>query len=126
MIAALLLAGGLLAPADSLTGPGVSHALAIYRSQHVRGVHYDLSLDVTRRDTAVGRARIDLTRVGGGDVILDFRGYALENVRANGAPVPASAFNRAHLRVPATQLKDGANVIEASFRAPIAPAGASV
>ena len=50
----LLLAAALGAHADSLTAPGISRQLAEYRAERVADVRYDLTLDVTRRDTASG------------------------------------------------------------------------
>ena len=114
------------APADSLTGPGVSRALAAYRAARVRDVSYDLVLDVTAHDTARGHVIVRFARRGGGDAILDFRGLALSGARANGRPVAALVANGAHLRVPAAALRAGANVLDFDFAAAIAPAGASV
>ena len=70
---------------DGLTGPGVSRALAERRAAQIAQVRYALQLDVTRRDTALGHARVRFVRRGGGDVILDFRGLGYSNVMANGA-----------------------------------------
>src|SRR5262245_9309354 len=123
-IALALLASA--APNDSLMGRGVSHELARYRAAHLSAVRYDLDLNVTRRDTVVGLARVSFTRKGGGDVILDFRGYSLSNVRVNNTPLETPDFNGAHLRLPADKLRDSANVVVLTFRSPIAPAGASV
>src|SRR6266850_3384948 len=117
---------GASAPNDSLMAPGVSHALARYRAAHIRDVRYELALDVTRRDTAVGTVRISFTRVNGGDVYLDFRGYEFSNVSINGAAMEAVEYNRAHLRFESQFLRAGPNVISASFKSAIAPAGAAI
>jgi aminopeptidase N len=128
VLLAMLLGTPLAAQAvpDSLMVPGVSHELARYRAAQISNVKYDLALDVTRRDTVVGYARVSFTRNGAGDVILDFRGQALSDVKVNGTAADSAEYNGAHLRVPAALLSDGINAIEASFRSPIAPAGASV
>jgi aminopeptidase N len=105
---------------------GVSHPLALWRAQTVRQVRYDLRLDVTAPDSAVGQVTIRFVRIGAGDLILDFRGRRLRSISANGSPVPASAFNGNHLRVPARLLNAGQNAIEASFVSEIAPTGASI
>src|SRR5687768_17340095 len=110
-----------LVASDSLMAPGVSLELARYRATLIRDVRYDLSLDVTRRDTAVGRVRVSFTKVKAGDVILDFRGPDLTVTSVNGAAAPAIEWNGTHLRVPARLLRDGANTIDASFKTPIAP-----
>ena len=59
MIALLALHAALVA--DSLMGPGVSLELARYRAERVANVRYDLTLDVTRRDTVLGNVRVSFT-----------------------------------------------------------------
>jgi aminopeptidase N len=116
----------LSAASDSLMAPGVSLELARYRAAQIRDVRYELSLDVTRRDTASGGVRISFNRVRGGDVILDFRGQDLRVTSINESTAPAVDWNGTHLRVPARFLRDGTNTIDASFKTPIAPAGAAI
>jgi aminopeptidase N len=111
---------------DSLTGPGVSQALARWRAARVRDVHYDLALDVTSRDSARGRVTVRWTRTGDGDAILDWRGPSLRAATANGRPVRGLVANGAHVRVPASALVRGANAVAFEFTARIAPAGASI
>ncbi|HET7565941.1 MAG TPA: M1 family aminopeptidase, partial [Gemmatimonadaceae bacterium] len=106
--------------------PGISHELAEHRAAQIRNVRYDLTLDVTRRDTAVGHVAIDFDRVQSGDVILDFRGLSLASPVANGHPIAGLENNGAHLRIPAASLADGANHLEFDFTSAIAPAGASI
>src|SRR5665647_3729364 len=110
---------------DGLTGPGVSRALAERRAAQIAQVRYALQLDVTRRDTAVGHARVRFVRRGGGDVILDFRGLGYSNVMANGATASPRA-EHGHLVIAAAALRDGENEVALDFQAAIAPAGASV
>ena len=106
--------------AASLTGPGVSKELATARAAQISNVRYALNLDVTRRDTAYGSARIRFARRGGGDVILDFRGPTL--VKPDGVE-----WNGAHVRVPEQALGTGGEgVLTFDFTALVAPAGASV
>ena len=112
-------------PADSLTGPGISRALADRRAMQLSNVRYGLDLDVTRRDTLVGRAHVRFTRRGGGDVILDFRGLGFSGVHANGAATTPRVDN-GHLVLAAAALRDGDNDVALDFRSAIAPAGASV
>ena len=123
----LTLASLILAPMlpDSLTGPGISRALAEHRAAQIAEVRYTLQLDVTRRDTVVGHARVSFLRSGGGDVILDFRGLGYSSVTANGAATSPRA-EHGHLVIAAAALRNGANEIGLDFRAAIAPAGASV
>ena len=134
MIALLALPAAMVA--DSLMGPGVSLQLARYRVERVADVRYDLALDVTRRDTAIGSIRVHFNRKRDGDVIIDFRGHWIRDVRVNakgvrswelGASKDSSfEFNGHHVRVPAALIRSGANTIDMRFAAPIAPAGASI
>jgi aminopeptidase N len=127
---------------DSLMGPGVSLGLARYRAATVREVRYDLSLDVTAPDSGVGRVIVSFARIapnaearaiGGktaGDVYLDFRGRRLSGITVNGAPVALTAFNGAHVRVPASTLRPLGSAVRDSvvltFATDIAPSGASI
>jgi aminopeptidase N len=115
-------------PRPTLTGPGVSAALAAGRRASIRGVAYDLALTVATGDTATGRVTVRFDRTGPGDVILDFRGLGLGDVAVNGAPWPdaARAWNRQHLTVPAARLKTGANTVTLAFQTPVANAGAAI
>ena len=105
---------------------GISRELAAWRAGTVRGVRYDLRLDVSAPDSALGSVSIRFYRSGGADAILDFRGRRLGAVVANGATVPASAFNGNHLRIPARLLRPGPNAVDLAFVADIAPTGASI
>ncbi|MHB8837340.1 MAG: M1 family metallopeptidase [Gemmatimonadaceae bacterium] len=114
------------APESTLVGRGVSHELAIARAQSLSGVRYDLSLDVTARDSAVGRVTVTFRRTGAGSVILDFRGRRLGAVTVNGSPIAKPVYNGAHLTLPASALRFGENSVRVAFVADIAPAGASI
>src|SRR5258708_26656693 len=122
--AAVLRLSSLVVVADSLLAPGVSHQLAERRAAQLSAVRYELTLDVTRRDTVVGRERVRFVRRAGGDVILDFRGLGLSGVRVNGIAVEP-AWRNGHIVLPTRAMRDGENDVELSFRAAIAPPGAS-
>src|SRR5262245_56923481 len=107
-----------VAPTDSLLQRGVSHQLARYRAERISNVRYDINLDVTRPTFALGSVRVTFNRTGDGDVILDFRGRGLADVIANGVPAPNAVFDGAHLRIAASSLRPGANVLEMVFQAP--------
>lgn len=111
--------------AQSLTSPGVSRELAVHRATQLSAVRYALDLDVTQRASATGHVRIDFTRHGGGDVIVDFRGQSFDSVQANGAPLSVASSN-GHLVIPSVALHDGANSVRMRFATAIAPAGASI
>jgi aminopeptidase N len=128
LLAALLAAGQPGPPADSLVplmGHGVSRALAEFRARTVDSVRYDLALDVTAPDSAVGRVTVRFRRTGTSDAIVDFRGRRLLGAVANGFVLPASAANNAHIRIPAAML-GGENTVVFRFVADIAAAGASI
>jgi aminopeptidase N len=127
-LAALAAAIGQVTGQDSLAlfmGHGVTRALAAHRAATLADVRYALTLDVTARDSAVGRVVVRFRRSDSGDVVLDFRGRRLLRAVANGHELPAEAANDAHIRVPAALL--GADdTLDLSFVADIAPSGASI
>src|SRR4029077_2546181 len=88
-------------PPDSMMGPGVSRELATERAANLSGVRYHMDLWVVSRDTAHGTIAISFTAKRPRDVILDFRGPRLAEVRVNGAAA-ATEFNGAHLPIPAS------------------------
>ena len=130
---ALLLAPNLAAqhggPRDSLTaflGHGISHPLAAWRARTIADVRYDLRLDVTAPDSAVGHVAVRFTRRGPDDAILDWRGRRLTRIVSNGQTLPVAAANGAHIRIPASSLAAGENRVEFWFVSDIAPTGASI
>jgi len=127
LFAAFAVAARAQAP-DTLTGPGVSIQLATLRAKTVSDVRYDLTLDLTRKelDTAAGQVTIRWTRTGTGDAIVDFRGPRIARMTVNDKAVPASAFNGAHIRVPAALLAAGENALRVEFMTLIAASGASI
>lgn len=118
-------AGG-QATRDSLTGPGISLGLATLRAARIRDVRYDLVLDVTGSDSALGRVAVRFNLRHAGDVILDFRGALHGRVRANGRTLDNVRYNGAHIRIPAAAVRAGANRLDFEFATPIAAAGASI
>jgi aminopeptidase N len=127
--AAPLSAQGAAPGGDSVAlfmGAGVSRALAGHRAATLSDVRYALELDVTHPDTARGAVTVSVRRSGDSDLVLDFRGIALDGARVNGAEAPAVEFNGAHVRIPARLLRAGENELRFAFRTPIAPAGASI
>lgn len=110
---------------DSLMRPGVSTELAAERRARISSVRYDLAMDVTAPDVAVGRLTMRFMLASQGDVIVDFRGR-LQRVRANGATLTNVAHNGHHIRIPANAVGMGSNRLEFEFDARIAPAGASI
>jgi aminopeptidase N len=124
----LLIAGLLHAPGDSTPaiGPGISEALARARAASITDVRYDLALDLTSPDSALGRVAIGFRRSGHGDVVLDFRGRRLGEVTVNGAGLDRPSLRHGHLILPAARLRAGENAVAIEFVADIAPSGASI
>ena len=126
--ALLLIAGLLHAPEDSTPaiGPGISEALARARAASITDVRYNLALDLTSPDSALGRVAIGFRRSGQGDVVLDFRGRRLGEVTVNGAGLDRPSLRHGHLILPAARLRAGENAVAIEFVADIAPSGTSI
>ena len=112
-------------PPDPFMGPGVSRELAADRAANLSGIRYHMDLSLVSRDTAHGTITVGFTAKRASDVVVDFRGPRLGDIRVNGAAVQTT-FNGAHLRIPASAIHVGQNEVAASFSALIAPAGASI
>src|SRR5690242_16139093 len=112
-------------PPDPFMGPGVSRELAAERAANLSGIRYHMDLSLVSRDTARGTITVAFTAKRAADVVVDFRGPKLADVRVNGAATQTT-FNGAHLRIPASAIHPGQNELAASFSALIAPAGASI
>ena len=106
-------------------GPGVSRELAAERAANLSGIRYGMDLSLLSRDTARGTISVAFAAKRSADVVLDFRGPHLGDIRVNGAAAQTT-FNGAHLRIPASAIHAGQNEVTASFAALIAPAGASI
>ncbi len=133
LLTSLLLVSGLGAqnpktadPLADFMGHGVSHPLATWRANTIKDVRYDLSLDVTAPDSAIGHVVVRFSRTGNADAILDWRGRRLTRIMSNGRSLEISAANGAHVRVPAKMLESGENSVELWFVTDIAPSGTSI
>lgn len=111
---------------DSLAGPGVSAALAEHRAARVSDVRYDLALDLTGRDTAIGRLTTRFALKTPGDLLIDFRGPQVRRMRVNGVTLPELEFDGHHIRVPANALVVGSNRLDFEFSTLMAAAGTSI
>ncbi len=125
LLAVAATSAGAQVPINAM-GKGVSIELAQWRARTISQVRIDLRLDVTALDSAPGQVSMGFVRTGNDDVILDFRGRRVTGIRANGAAVAAGAFNGAHIRIPASSLRNGDNIVDVDFISEIAPSGASV
>jgi len=112
---------------ETLMQTGISLELARERAATIADVRYDLWLDLTQRDSAAGTVRITFTRPrAGADLVADFRGQSLTELRANGDAVRDFEWKNGHVRIPGHHLRAGENRLEAKFATRIAPAGASI
>ena len=111
---------------DTMMGPGVSIELARYRAKTVSEVHYALQLHVTTADSAPGSVTVTWNRSGTNDAFLDFRGRRLTKIVVNKTNVPLSAFNGAHIKMPANVLVSGTNSASLEFVSEVAASGASI
>ncbi|MFL5538633.1 MAG: aminopeptidase, partial [Longimicrobiaceae bacterium] len=69
---------------ETLMQPGISRELARQRAESISAVRYDLWLDVTQRDSAAGTVTMTFARAArAGDLVADFRGQRLTELRAN-------------------------------------------
>jgi aminopeptidase N len=110
-------------------GPGVSEPLATWRAARVTAVRYALTLDLRSRDTARGTVVVRFRQPRAEDVVLDFRGLAVDGLEANGTALDAAdtlRWNGHHLHVPASAARAGENAVTVRFRTPVAPAGAAI
>ncbi len=100
---------------------GVPLEVAEFRAAHLRDVAYDLALTVPRAasEPVRGTTRIRFgLRHTGAPLVVDFDTTpgAVERLQVNGIAVTPQVVN-GHLILPAAPLRDGANLIEVTFRA---------
>lgn len=116
------------ATSDTLMGTGVSIELARLRARTINDVRYDLRLDLTRyaTDTAAGSVIVTWKRTGTDDAVIDFRGPDVSSIVVNDSIVSRSAYNGAHIRIPASLLRTGDNMARIAFKTMISPSGASI
>jgi hypothetical protein len=86
LIPALVLAVDTVA---AFMGPGVSRQLAEHRARTISEVRYDLALDVTPLDSALGEVTVRFRRTGSGDLVIDFRGRRCRRRRQRRLRVPS-------------------------------------
>jgi aminopeptidase N len=108
---------------DSIGQPGVSRALAVYRSIHLRDIHYDLHFRIPagRQEPVTGRGSVSfiLDKVPvGRPLLLDFKGSpdAIPELRVNGKVAPVQ-YKDEHLLLNASLLRQGVNTADIRFTA---------
>jgi aminopeptidase N len=115
------------APAVPPLDPGVPLALAQSRAKQYRELRYAMHLKLVEGlDRISGSLEIRFKRLKTKeDLVLDWRGKPVENLKVNANPVPVTIANE-HLVVPAENLKAGANVVTLNFESPVAVSGSAV
>ena len=107
---------------DSIGQPGVSRALAEYRSGILGNIHYELHFRIPedRQEPVAGQETVSFVfdRSGHADIplLLDFKGQAISLLQVNGKPVPMVARNE-HLLLPSDALHPGGNIVDIRFTA---------
>jgi len=125
-----------LEPPPGEPGPGISQALAQWRSAHYQVLRYDLRLHFTPAlDRVQGRVGIAIAFAGQpADLVLDWRPAQpagmlpgrVTAVRLAGRTVPVPDARDDHLVIAAAELRAGENHVELEFESPVAAAGTAV
>jgi aminopeptidase N len=125
-----------LEPPPGEPGPGVSEALAQWRSAHYRVLRYDLRLHFTPAlDRVHGNVGIAFAFAGQpADLVLDWRPAQppgmgpgrVTAVRVGERPVPVPDARDDHLVIAAADLRAGENHVELEFESPVAAAGTAL
>jgi aminopeptidase N len=123
-------------PPPGEPAPGISQALAQWRSAHYRLLRYDLRLRLTPAlDRVHGSVGIAFAFVGPPvDLVLDWRPArpagmppgGVTSVRVAGRAVATPEARDDHLVIAAADLRAGENHVELEFETPIAAAGTAV
>ncbi len=104
--------------------PGIDRELARVRAARFTDVHYALHFDLLKgMDQVAGTSRMEFKAADtDAPLVLDFAGEAL-SLKVNGAPLEPAPMVANHVVIPTALLRVGDNVLEASFRSPVAPTG---
>ncbi|MAG57855.1 MAG: hypothetical protein CMJ83_16345 [Planctomycetes bacterium] len=131
LVAVLLLQGCSMSdepdpPSPPTAGPaaGIDLELARERERRVREVQYALSFDLQKGMASVA-GTIELTfelADADADLVLDFDGEELRDLRINGTEVTPRQIEN-HVILPAARLKKGLNILGARFRSRVAATG---
>ena len=107
--------------------PGVSLKLAQWRAKHYRDIRYDLRIRLAEGAQQLqGALEIELSlRSRKVDLILDWRGAPVRDVRVNGVSVRPE-FSNEHLVIGSKHLKAGTNTVQLAYDSPVAVQGSAV
>ena len=107
--------------------PGISLTLAQWRVQHYRDIRYSLRIQLVEGSAVLKgnleiRAKLPPKPV---DVVLDWRGAPVRDVRVNGVTATPEVGNE-HLVISKKLLKGGNNTVQLAFESPVAVTGSAV
>ena len=112
--------------------PGIDRDMARARAERVGNVSYRLQFSLVPGSGEVtGSAEVRFTLPGKSgpqpDLVLDFAGRAIEDIRVNERePLPPLTVRNGHVVLPGAMLQTGENRFRAKVRADAAPTGAPV
>ncbi len=106
---------------------GISQQLAQWRAKHYRDIRYALSIQLVEGSEQLnGTVEISVTAPGKPvDLVLDWRGAPVRDVRVNGASVTPKTVSQ-HLIIGRKHLKAGENSLRLAFQSPVSVAGSAV
>ncbi|MEO8144702.1 MAG: M1 family aminopeptidase [Betaproteobacteria bacterium] len=107
--------------------PGISLPLAKWRAKHYRDVRYALRIQLLE-GAGLLKGNVEITVQYPRkpvDLILDWRGTPVRDVRVNGVAVIPEASNE-HLVIGRKHLKSGGNIVQLAFDSPVAVQGSAV
>ena len=107
--------------------PGVSLELAQWRAKNYRDIRYALRFELIEGSSALA-GQLEISLKGPArpvDLVLDWRGAPVQDVRVNGAPV-APDYRNEHLVIGSKFLKAGKNTVRLAFTSPVAVSGSAV
>jgi len=107
--------------------PGVSLQLAQWRAKHYRDIRYALHIQLVEGSGLLhGKLAIVVnTPAKPVDLVLDWRGAPVRNVRVNDVSVTPEVRNE-HLTIGRQHLRGGRNTIQLEFESPVAVSGSAV
>ena len=107
--------------------PGISLPLAQWRAKHYRDIRYALRIQLLE-GSGLLKGNVEITVKAARkpvDLILDWRGAPVRDVRVNDVAVVPEAKDD-HLVIGKEHLKAGRNVIKLAFESPVAVQGSAV
>ena len=108
---------------EELTAPGIARSLAKSRSEIIGEIHYRLHFQIDDSERFRGHLNADIElKISPKDLILDFRGKSIEELKVNGNATGYAQINN-HLVVPGKHLRRGKNSFEISWTGSSGAAG---